>query len=187
MANNTNIALASPLGGMGYAFTASITGIAFTGVLGDITGSLTAVLPIMFLFAGFAQFCVGILELVRGQHALGVCHGSYGIWGMATGALFYTQFMGMAAPPAGAMAAYWFGWALVTLIIATGVWPVSKMFSIVLYWLLVAFVLFAISSWIPVFATIGGWVTLGNGLYCFYVVAAFHINTQWGRPVLFVN
>ena len=187
MANNNEIALASPLGGMGYAFTASITGLTFTGMLGDITGSLTAVLPIMFLFAGFGQFCVGIVELVRGQHALGVCHGSYGIWGMSTAAVFYTQFMGMAAPPAGAMCAFWIGWLIVTIIISTSIWPVSKMFSGVLILLAIVFVLFAISAFVPVFAVIGGWTCLVDGLYCFYVVAAFNINTQFGRTVLWVN
>jgi len=180
--SNTNIALASPLGGMGFAMTCWCVGFSFTGIIPD---GFAMALPMALLFAGLAQFIVGFVELARGSHALGVCHGIYGVWGMGTALMFYTTFAGLvtAASPE-AMAVYWSGWAIITVIVAVICWPVSKYFSVVLWVLVADFVLFALASFAPAALPIGAWLTVFTGVICWYVVAAFTINTSFGKTVL---
>ncbi|MBA7707131.1 Succinate-acetate/proton symporter SatP [subsurface metagenome] len=182
MANDTKIALASPLGGMGFAMTCWCIGFSFTGIIPD---GFAMALPMALLFAGLAQFIVGFVELIRGQHALGICHGTFGVWGMGTALMFYTTSAGLvpAASPE-AMAVYWGGWAIITGIIAIICWPVSKYFSLVLWVLMADFVLFLLASFVPEALQIGAWLTVFTGVFCWYVVAAFTINTSFGRPVL---
>lgn len=184
MSKSNSIALASPLGGCGFAMTCFVTGFTFTGIY-PVEEGIAMVLPMMLLFAGISQYIVGILEFCRGNHALGFCHGAYGIWGTGTAVLFYTIFAGLVPEPtAVAMAIYWAGWAIITCILTASCWPVSKCFATVLAWLAVCFILFSIGAFYPLITQVGGWATIIDGFGAWYCVAAFSINTSFGKNIL---
>lgn len=177
-------ALASPLGGAGFGMACFTTGFAFTGLFPASEG-FAMFLPMVLLYAGVAQFIAGIIEFARGSHGLGFTHGTYGVWGMGTALLFYSQLAGLVPPASGpAMAVYWIGWAIITAVLVGTTWPISKMFSGALMWLVIVFILFAASTAYAPITPVAGWLTVLLGLYVWYVVAAFSINTSFGRKVL---
>jgi succinate-acetate transporter protein len=178
-------ALASPLGGTGFAMTVWVVGFVFSGIVMPSSGIAAAAVNLL-IFAGLTQFVAGIIEFRRGSHALGYTHGSYGAFGISTGLLFYTT-LGcniFPFPDPATMAMYWIGWAIITVILAITTIPVSKMFSIALWWLVIVFILFAIGGYSTPILNIGGYLTSALGLYTFYVVAAFSINTSFGKNII---
>lgn len=186
MTDNNGWALASPLGGCGFAMACFTVGWTFSGTF-PIAEGVAMSLPMALFFAGLAQFIVGFVELARGVHSLGFCHGTYGVWGIGTAYMFYTGFLGVVTPAsAPAMAVYWAGWAIITTIIAATVYPLSKWFCTALIWLTVCFAVFSIGSGLENMSIIhfGGWITMLLGLYTWYVVAAFSINESFERTVL---
>jgi succinate-acetate transporter protein len=181
---HSSIALASPLGGSGFGMACLCVGFSFTGIY-PVEEGLAMALPMALLFAGLAQFVASILEFCRGSHALGYCHGAYGIWGMGTAIMFYTQLAGLVpAADATAMAVYWGCWAVLTVIITVTCWPTSKAFAGVLALLVVCFALFSAGAFSPLITKVGAWATVVDGLSAWYCVAAFSINTSFGRKVL---
>lgn len=185
MANEKRtIALASPLGGSGFGITCLCVGFSFTGIY-PVEEGLAMALSMALLFAGLAQFVAGILEFCRNEHALGYCHGTYGIWGMGTAVLFYTQLAGLVpAAGASAMAVYWGCWAVLTVIITITCWPTSKWFAAVLALLALCFALFSAGAFFPTITVIGAWATIICGLSAWYCVAAFSFMTSFGRKIL---
>jgi succinate-acetate transporter protein len=178
-------ALASPLGGTGFGMAVWTVGFAFSGLIPVGAGLASAAVNLLW-FAGFAQFIAAIIEFRRGSHALGYTHGSYGIFGLATGFMFYTT-LGTGTftfPVAAAMAWYWIGWALISVILAVTTIPVSKMFSVDLWWLAIVFVLFAAGSYSILITHIAAWMLIAMALYTWYIVAAFSINTSFGKNIV---
>ena len=184
MAEESGWALASPLGGAGFGMATFTVGFSFTGLY-PVNDGFAMFLPMVLMYAGFAQFVAGVIEFARGSHGLGFTHCTYGVWGMGTAIMFYTQFMKI-VPPASpqAMAVYWIGWAIITIILTGTTWPISKMFSGALAWLVIVFLLFAGSTVSPELLPIAAWLTVLLGLYVWYIVAAFSINTEFGRQIL---
>ncbi len=187
MSDEVKWALASPLGGAGFGMACFTTGFSFTGLF-PVSEGFAMFLPMVLLYAGLAQFVAGIIEFARGSHGLGFTHGTYGVWGMGTALLFYTQLMNIVpAASSPAMAVYWTGWAIITIILTGTTWPISKMFSGALAWLVIVFLLFAGSTVSPGLLPIAAWLTVLLALYVWYIVAAFSINTSFGRQVLPVS
>lgn len=179
-------ALASPLGGCGFAMACFTVGWTFSGTF-PVGEGVAMSLPMALFFAGMAQFIAGMIEFARGVHCLGFCHGTYGVWGIGTAFMFYTGFAGLVNPAsAPAMGVYWAGWAIITAIVAASVYPLSKWFCTALIWLVVCFASFSVGSGLQMSSIVhfGGWITMLLGLYTWYVVAAFSVNESFERTVL---
>jgi len=178
-------ALASPLGGTGFAIAVWTVGLAFSGWVDLSTAIAPAIMSLLF-FAGMAQFIVGIIEFRRGSHALGFVHGSYGTFGIMTGIMFIiTMGLHWFEFPSGLGAAwYWIAWGIISLILTATSWPVSKLFALDLFILAITFFFFAGGAFSEIALRIGAYLCLFLAIFTWYLVAAFSVNTSFGKKVI---
>jgi len=177
-------ALASPIGGAGFGMATFLIGMAYTGLFATNGGLATGFMMAMF-FAGLVQGIAGLIELRRGSHALGFTHSIYGAWGLGQGMLVLGLGAGwLPAPSPAGWATYWFAWAIVTVIVAITIYPTSKWFSYVVWWLAICFLLLTAGQYMTGLLPIFGIALVIDALAAWYVTAAFSINESWGQSVV---
>jgi succinate-acetate transporter protein len=145
--------------------------------------SMGLVLAMAFAFGGTAQFCAGLMEMVKGNTFGFVAFCSYGAfwWSFA---LFIEFLLGKTG--AAMIGWYLLIWGAFTFAMWIGTFALNRALFLIFLALWVTFVLLALSNLLGVaeLGTLGGYGGLITAILAFYLGAAEIINEAHGKTVL---
>ncbi len=171
----------APLGLFGFALTTWLLSMVNAGLLPPTTVPL--VLAMAFAFGGTAQFCAGLMEMVKGNTFGFVAFCSYGAfwWSFALFVEFFAA--GVTGPAVGW---YLLIWGLFTFAMWIGTFALNRTLFLIFLALWVTFVLLALKDLmgVPVLGVLGGYGGLITAILAFYLGAAELINEAHGKTVL---
>jgi succinate-acetate transporter protein len=171
----------APLGLFGFALTTWLLSMINAGLLPAT--SMGLVLAMAFAFGGTAQFCAGLMEMVKGNTFGFVAFCSYGAfwWSFA---LFIEFLLGKTG--AAMIGWYLLIWGAFTFAMWIGTFALNRALFLIFLALWVTFVLLALSNLLGVaeLGTLGGYGGLITAILAFYLGAAEIINEAHGKTVL---
>jgi succinate-acetate transporter protein len=171
----------APLGLFGFALTTWLLSMVNAGLLPPT--SVPLVLAMAFAFGGTAQFCAGLMEMVKGNTFGFVAFCSYGAfwWSFALFVEFFAA--GVTGPAVGW---YLLIWGLFTFVMWIGTFALNRALFLIFLALWPTFVLLALKDLlgVPVLGMLGGYGGLITAILAFYLGAAEVINEAHGKPVL---
>jgi succinate-acetate transporter protein len=181
MEETMKLANPAPLGLFGFALTTWLLSMVNAGLLPPTTVPL--VLAMAFAFGGTAQFCAGLMEMVKGNTFGFVAFCSYGAfwWSFALFVEFFAA--GVTGPAVGW---YLLIWGLFTFAMWIGTFALNRTLFLIFLALWVTFVLLALKDLmgVPVLGVLGGYGGLITAILAFYLGAAELINEAHGKTVL---
>jgi len=174
------------LGLSGFALTTFILSAFNAGVF--INGSLLGVvLPLALFYGGIAQLIAGIFEF-RAPNTFGAtAFISYGCFWLSFAAYVKYIVPGLDAKIANeATGIFLFVWLIFTFYMFFASMKVSKVITLVFFFLTITFLLLTIGAFAlsPKTSQAGGWFGLITALIAWYGSAAIVINSTWERTVL---
>ncbi|HTQ71758.1 MAG TPA: acetate uptake transporter [Acidocella sp.] len=171
----------APLGLFGFALTTWLLCLVNAGFLPGT--SVPLVLAMAIAFGGTAQFCAGLMEMVKGNSFGFAAFCSYGAfwWSFA----LFVEFFAKGVPPA-AVGWYLLAWGAFTFAMWIGTFALNRALFLIFLALWVTFALLGFSDLlgIPALGTLGGYGGLVTALLAFYLGAAHIINEAHGHTVL---
>ncbi|MGE4482057.1 acetate uptake transporter [Acidocella sp.] len=171
----------APLGLFGFALTTWLLCLVNAGFLPGT--SVPLVLAMAIAFGGTAQFCAGLMEMVKGNTFGFVAFCSYGAfwWSFALFVEFFAKDV-----PGAAVGWYLLAWGAFTFAMWIGTFALNRTLFLIFLALWVTFALlgFADLLGIPSLGTLGGYGGLITALLAFYLGAAELINEAHGHTVL---
>jgi succinate-acetate transporter protein len=171
----------APLGLFGFALTTWLLSMINAGLLPAT--SMGLVLAMAFAFGGTAQFCAGLMEMVKGNTFGFVAFCSYGAfwWSFA---LFIEFLLGKTG--AAMIGWYLLIWGAFTFAMWICTFALNRALFLIFLALWVTFVLLALSNLLGVaeLGTLGGYGGLITAILAFYLGAAEIINEAHGKTVL---
>jgi len=181
MEETMKLANPAPLGLFGFALTTWLLSMVNAGLLPPTTVPL--VLAMAFAFGGTAQFCAGLMEMVKGNTFGFVAFCSYGAfwWSFALFVEFFAA--GVTGPAVGW---YLLIWGFFTFAMWIGTFALNRTLFLIFLALWVTFVLLALKDLmgVPVLGVLGGYGGLITAILAFYLGAAELINEAHGKTVL---
>jgi succinate-acetate transporter protein len=171
----------APLGLFGFALTTWLLSMINAGLMAP--GSLGLVLAMAFAFGGFAQFCAGLMEMVKGNTFGFVAFCSYGGFWLSF-ALFVHFFATGATEPA--VGWYLLIWGAFTFVMWIATFALNRALFLIFLALWPTFVLLAFGKIFdaPTLGVLGGYGGLITAVLAFYLGAAEVINETHGKTVL---
>jgi succinate-acetate transporter protein len=171
----------APLGLFGFALTTWLLSMINAGLLPAT--SMGLVLAMAFAFGGTAQFCSGLMEMVKGNTFGFVAFCSYGAfwWSFA---LFIEFLLGKTG--AAMIGWYLLIWGAFTFAMWIGTFALNRALFLIFLALWVTFVLLGLSNLLGIagLGTLGGYGGLITAILAFYLGAAEIINEAHGKTVL---
>jgi succinate-acetate transporter protein len=171
----------APLGLFGFALTTWLLSMINAGLLPAT--SMGLVLAMAFAFGGTAQFCAGLMEMVKGNTFGFVAFCSYGAfwWSFA---LFIEFLLGKTG--AAMIGWYLLIWGAFTFAMWIGTFALNRALFLIFLALWVTFVLLGLSNLLGIagLGTLGGYGGLITAILAFYLGAAEIINEAHGKTVL---
>ncbi len=171
----------APLGLFGFALTTWLLCLVNAGFLPGT--SVPLVLAMAIAFGGTAQFCAGLMEMVKGNSFGFAAFCSYGAfwWSFA----LFVEFFAKGVPPA-AVGWYLLAWGAFTFAMWIGTFALNRALFLIFLALWVTFALLGFSDLLglPALGTLGGYGGLVTALLAFYLGAAHIINEAHGHTVL---
>ena len=177
----------------GFATGTWIAGIVTTGLFGGAQ-SFPAVVPVLVVFAGIAQFIGGLVAYRRGNTFAGTAFCSYGANNVVVATFFFLQAAKVipaapGSPAAEMLALELFCFALISLVFAIGALRLNVTFTLVLVALVPGFALAGIPNAAgtgvsPVIGHIGGYFLIASAALAAYAAAALVLNSVWQRRFL---
>jgi succinate-acetate transporter protein len=171
----------APLGLFGFALTTWLLSMINAGLLPGT--SMGLVLAMAFAFGGTAQFCAGLMEMVKGNTFGFVAFCSYGAfwWSFA---LFIEFLLGKTG--AAMIGWYLLIWGVFTFAMWIGTFALNRALFLIFLALWVTFVLLALSNLLGIagLGTLGGYGGMITAILAFYLGAAEIINEAHGKTVL---
>lgn len=171
----------APLGLFGFALTTWLLCMVNAGWLPG--SSVPIVVAMAFAFGGSAQFCAGLMEMVKGNSFGFIAFCSYGAfwWSFALFVTFFAKDV-----PAGAVAWYLFVWGAFTFMMWVATFALNRTLFLIFLALWPTFWLLGLGDLLGshVFGVLGGYGGLITALLAFYLAAAEIINETHGRTVL---
>jgi len=175
-----------PLGLGGFALTTFALSVFNTGAFLD--PSLEAVvLPLALFYGGLAQLIAGLFEFKAPNTFGATAFCSYGSFWLSFAA--YVKFVAPgldAAIASKATGLFLFVWLIFTFYMFFASLKVSKVVTLVFFFLTITFLLLTIGAWTPNVhcSHAGGWFGIITALVAWYGSAAVVINSTWGRTML---
>jgi len=174
-----------PLGLGGFALTTFVLSVFNTGVFLDPSLE-PVVLPLALFYGGLAQFIAGVFEF-RAPNTFGAtAFCSYGAfwWSFAA----YVKYVAPGLSPDTAHEAtglFLLAWLIFTVYMFFASLRVSKVVTLVFFFLVFAFLLLAIGAFSgnAGCSKAGGWIGIICALCAWYGSAAVVINSTWNRTV----
>ncbi len=171
----------APLGLFGFALTTWLLCLVNAGFLPP--SSVPLVVAMAFAFGGCAQFCAGLMEMVKGNSFGFIAFCSYGAFWLSF-ALF-VAFFSTNVPPA-AVGWYLLAWGAFTFVMWIGTFALNRTLFLIFLALWITFGLLGLADLLgmPALGVLGGYGGLITALLAFYLGAAEIINETHGRTVL---
>jgi uncharacterized protein len=171
----------APLGLFGFALTTWLLCLINAGFLPGT--SVPLVLAMAIAFGGTAQFCAGLMEMVKGNSFGFAAFCSYGAfwWSFALFVEFFAKDV-----PAAAVGWYLLAWGAFTFAMWIGTFALNRALFLIFLALWVTFALLGFKDLfgIPSLGILGGYGGLITALLAFYLGAAEIINEAHGHTVL---
>ena len=171
----------APLGLFGFALTTWLLCLINSGFMPATAVPL--VLAMAIAFGGTAQFCAGLMEMVKGNSFGFVAFCSYGAfwWSFALFVEFFAKGV-----PAVAVGWYLLVWGVFTIAMWVGTFALNRTLFLIFAALSVTFLLLGFKDLldIPALGTLGGYGGLITAILAFYLGAAEIINEAHGHTVL---
>lgn len=171
----------APLGLFGFALTTWLLCMVNAGWLPGT--SVPLVVAMAFAFGGSAQFCAGLMEMVKGNSFGFIAFCSYGAFWWTFG-LFITFFS--KDVPAEAVAWYLFVWGAFTFAMWLASFALNRVLFLIFLALWPTFLLLGFGNLLGshIVGVLGGYGGLITALLAFYLAAAEIINEVHGHTVL---
>jgi uncharacterized protein len=200
----------SPLGLWAFATGTWIIGTVFGGVFGApfeaATGAgahapaaggaahFIAVIPILLIFGGVAQFIAGLLSYRRASTLMATAFTCYGAFAVLAATTFLLMSGGALSVAGGSLVIWGFlleSFGFITLALTIAAIGTNLALVLMLGALTVGFVLAGIPNlagmttggWV-VIGNIGGWFMVGSAACAYYLGMAILVNSSWKRSAM---
>jgi succinate-acetate transporter protein len=181
---NDKLANPAPLGLLGFGMTTVLLNLHNAGVY----PLDSMILAMGFAYGGIAQILVGMMEFRKGNTFGTVAFTSYGLfwWSLVVLLLLPKSSLGVQAPTALALAAYFFMWGLFTLVMFFGTLKANRLLQTVFMSLAILFFLLTARELTgnAMIAMLTGYEGIFCGLSAVYLGLAEVVNEASGRTVL---
>jgi succinate-acetate transporter protein len=181
---NDKLANPAPLGLLGFGMTTVLLNLHNAGVY----PLDSMILAMGFAYGGIAQILVGMMEFRKGNTFGTVAFTSYGLfwWSLVVLLLLPKSSLGVQAPTALALAAYFFMWGLFTLVMFIGTLKANRLLQTVFMSLAILFFLLTARELTgnAMVAMLTGYEGILCGLSAVYLGLAEVVNEASGRTVL---
>lgn len=171
----------APLGLFGFALTTWLLCMVNAGWLPG--PSVPIVVAMAFAFGGSAQFCAGLMEMVRGNSFAFIAFCSYGAfwWSFALFVTFFAKDV-----PAEAAAWYLFVWGAFTFMMWIATFALNRTIFLIFLFLWPTFLLLGLGNLLGnhLLGVLGGYGGLITAFLAFYLAAAETINETHDCTVL---
>lgn len=183
----------APLGLWGFATGTWIAGTVIAGVFP--TTALTAIIPVLLIFAGLAQFIAGLFAFRRANVLASTAFCCFGSFNVITATLFAMQARGvlpMTGDPIVLQGFVLESFGFIALALGIAALRTNAGLVLTLFLLSAGYVLAGIpnlansvgSGPYGAVGNIGGWVLVASAFFAYYTGMAMVVNSCWKRTVL---